>query len=77
MQARFIRAENNLKSLNSSVDLMKKESMKLLQRATLAEKEMINGQTELMYMSLCTTSAAMQPMVACFSCFESFLQESE
>lgn len=56
MQARFIKAENNLKSLNSSVDLMKKESMKLLERATLAEKEMINGQTELMYMSLCTIS---------------------
>ncbi|XP_057539005.1 RGS1-HXK1-interacting protein 1 [Amaranthus tricolor] len=50
-EARFIRAENNLKSLNSSVDLMKKESMKLLQRATLAEKEMINGQTELMKVS--------------------------
>lgn len=48
MQAQFVRAENNVKDLKFSVDLMKKESRKLLDRATLAEQEMTNGQTNLM-----------------------------
>lgn len=47
-EARFVRAEKNVKMLNISVDLMKKESKKLLERASLAEKEMMNGRTELM-----------------------------
>ncbi|XP_021850902.1 RGS1-HXK1-interacting protein 1 isoform X2 [Spinacia oleracea] len=47
-EAQFVRAENNVKDLKFSVDLMKKESRKLLDRATLAEQEMTNGQTNLM-----------------------------
>uniref|UniRef100_A0A803N5M0 Uncharacterized protein n=1 Tax=Chenopodium quinoa TaxID=63459 RepID=A0A803N5M0_CHEQI len=47
-EARFVKAEKNVKMLNLSVDLMKKESRKLLERATLAEKEMTTGQTDLM-----------------------------
>ncbi|MBA0784201.1 hypothetical protein Gotri_001793 [Gossypium trilobum] len=42
------RAEKNVKVLNLSVDLMKKESSKLLERAALAEKDMKRGQKELM-----------------------------
>lgn len=48
MQVQFVRAEKSVKMLELSVDLMKKESRKLLERASLAEKEMINGQTDLM-----------------------------
>lgn len=48
-QAHFVRAEKNVKELNISVDLMKKESQKLLERAQLAEKDMKYGHTELMY----------------------------
>jgi len=48
VQARFVKAEKNVNMLSLSVDLMKKESKKLLQRADFAEKEMINGRTELM-----------------------------
>ncbi|XP_059628709.1 RGS1-HXK1-interacting protein 1 [Cornus florida] len=47
-EAQFIKAEKNLKELNLSVDLMKNESRKLLERAALAEKEMKQGHTELM-----------------------------
>lgn len=47
-EARFVRAEKNVKELNLSVDLMKKESKKLLERAALAEKDMNYGHTELM-----------------------------
>lgn len=47
MQAKFVKAEKNVKELNLSVDLMKKESRKLLERAALAEKDMIRGESEL------------------------------
>ncbi|XP_062172820.1 RGS1-HXK1-interacting protein 1 [Alnus glutinosa] len=47
-EAQFVRAEKNVKELNISVDLMKKESRKLLERAALAEKDMNYGHTELM-----------------------------
>lgn len=43
----FVRAEKNVNELNLSGELMKKESKKLLERAALAEKEMIRGETEL------------------------------
>ncbi|KAJ4723998.1 Uncharacterized conserved protein UCP022280 [Melia azedarach] len=46
-EAQFVRAEKNVKELNLSVDLMKKESKKLLERAALAEKDMKRGETEL------------------------------
>lgn len=46
-EARFVRAEKNVKMLNISVDVMKKESKKLLERASLAEREMKTGQAEL------------------------------
>lgn len=48
VQAQFVKAEKNVKELSTSVDLMKKESRKLLERATLAEKDMNYGHTELM-----------------------------
>ncbi|GMI84196.1 RGS1-HXK1 INTERACTING PROTEIN 1 [Hibiscus trionum] len=47
-EAKFLRAEKNVKELNLSVDLMKKESSKLLERAALAEKDMKHGHKELM-----------------------------
>ncbi|KAK9273578.1 hypothetical protein L1049_018388 [Liquidambar formosana] len=47
-EAQFVRAEKNVKELNLSVDLMKKESRKLLERAALAEKDMTRGHTEIM-----------------------------
>ncbi|KAH7532256.1 hypothetical protein FEM48_Zijuj04G0000600 [Ziziphus jujuba var. spinosa] len=47
-EAQFVKAEKNVKELSTSVDLMKKESRKLLERATLAEKDMKYGHTELM-----------------------------
>ncbi|KAK5773350.1 hypothetical protein PVK06_049656 [Gossypium arboreum] len=47
-EAKFSRAEKNVKVLSLSVDLMKKESSKLLERAALAEKDMKRGQKELM-----------------------------
>ncbi|CAK9141617.1 unnamed protein product, partial [Ilex paraguariensis] len=47
-EAQFVRAEKNVKELNLSVDLMKNESRKLLERAALAEKEMKRGHAELM-----------------------------
>ncbi|KAH9604007.1 hypothetical protein KSS87_023610 [Heliosperma pusillum] len=46
-ETRFVRAEKNMKMLQISVDLMKKESRKLLERSTFAEKEMTSGQAEL------------------------------
>ncbi|KAF5448057.1 hypothetical protein F2P56_033561 [Juglans regia] len=46
-EARFVRAEKNVKELGLSVDLMKKESKKLLERAALAEEEMLRGYTGL------------------------------
>lgn len=49
LQAKFLKAEKNVKELNVSVDLMKNESKKLLERASLAEKDMKHGRTELMY----------------------------
>lgn len=49
MKARYASAEKNVKDLNLSVDLLKKESIKLLERTTLAEKEMKYGHTELTY----------------------------
>lgn len=48
LQAQFVRAEKHVKELNLSVDLMKNESRKLLERAALAEKDMRHGQSELM-----------------------------
>ncbi|KAK8515597.1 hypothetical protein V6N13_139432 [Hibiscus sabdariffa] len=47
-EAKFLRAEKNVKELTQSVDLMKKESSKLLERAVLAEKDMKRGHKELM-----------------------------
>ncbi|KAK7362459.1 hypothetical protein VNO77_04573 [Canavalia gladiata] len=46
-EARYASAEKNVKDLNLSVDLLKKESVKLLQRTAFAEKEMKYGHTEL------------------------------
>ncbi|KAK9122484.1 hypothetical protein Sjap_012086 [Stephania japonica] len=46
-EALFNRADRNVKDLGLSVDLMKKESKKLLERAALAEKEMKHGHQEL------------------------------
>ncbi|XWS52368.1 hypothetical protein CRYUN_Cryun11dG0063800 [Craigia yunnanensis] len=47
-EAQFLRAEKIVKELNLSVDLMKKESSKLIERAALAEKDMKRGHTEIM-----------------------------
>ncbi|XP_002523392.2 RGS1-HXK1-interacting protein 1 [Ricinus communis] len=47
-EAKFLKTEKNVKELNLSVDLMKNESRKLLERASLAEKDMKHGHTELM-----------------------------
>ncbi|XP_039027853.1 RGS1-HXK1-interacting protein 1-like [Hibiscus syriacus] len=47
-EAKFLSAEKNIKELSLSVDLMKKESSKLLERAALAEKDMKRGHKELM-----------------------------
>jgi hypothetical protein len=52
MKARYASAEKNVKDLNLSIDLLKKESIKLLQRTALAEKEMKYGHNELMYVLL-------------------------
>lgn len=51
LQAQFLRAEKQVQELNMSVDLMKKETRKLLERAALAEKDMKRGLSELMYFS--------------------------
>ncbi|XP_054816454.1 RGS1-HXK1-interacting protein 1 [Prosopis cineraria] len=47
-EARYVSAEKNVKDLNLSVDLMRKESKKLLERTALAEKNMKYGHNELM-----------------------------
>ncbi|KAI4381301.1 hypothetical protein MLD38_007383 [Melastoma candidum] len=47
-EAQFTKAEKNVKDLIVSVDLLKMESKKLLERAALAEKDMKQGLTELM-----------------------------
>ncbi|XP_024027196.1 uncharacterized protein LOC21385922 [Morus notabilis] len=47
-EAQFVKAEKNVKELSLSVDVMKNESRKLLERAALAEKDMKYGHTELM-----------------------------
>lgn len=49
MQAQFLSAEKSVKELKLSVDLMKKESKKLLERTLLAEKDMTYGHNDLMY----------------------------
>lgn len=46
-EAQFVKAEKNVKALTLSVDLMKKESTKLLERANFAETEMNSGHTAL------------------------------
>ncbi|CAI9108204.1 OLC1v1007756C2 [Oldenlandia corymbosa var. corymbosa] len=46
-EARFQRAEESVNEIRLSVDLMKKESMKLIERAGLAQSEMKKGQNEL------------------------------
>ncbi|KAG6386506.1 hypothetical protein SASPL_155409 [Salvia splendens] len=46
-EAQFVRAENNVKELSLSVDLMKKESQKLLERSVLAERDMKRGLSDL------------------------------
>ncbi|KAL3347825.1 hypothetical protein AABB24_021461, partial [Solanum stoloniferum] len=47
-EAKFIKAEKNVKEFGLSVGLMKKESKKLLERASLAEKDMKRGHSDLM-----------------------------
>ncbi|KAM7528379.1 hypothetical protein LguiB_031789 [Lonicera macranthoides] len=46
--AQYGRAEKNVKELSLSVDLMKKERVKLLERASFAENEMKDGHAKLM-----------------------------
>ncbi|KAI9075794.1 hypothetical protein K1719_042280 [Acacia pycnantha] len=46
-EARFASAEKNVRDLNQSVDLMRKEGKKLLERTALAEKDMRYGHNEL------------------------------
>lgn len=48
VQAQFVRTEKNVKELSLSVDVMKNESRKLLERAALAERDMKYGHNELM-----------------------------
>lgn len=52
MKARYARAEKNVKDLNQSLELMKNESKKLLERTALAEKDLKYGHNELMYVLL-------------------------
>ncbi|CAA0829035.1 Uncharacterised conserved protein UCP022280 [Striga hermonthica] len=47
-EAQFVRAEKNVKELALSVDLMKKESQKLIERSVLAENDMNRGHSDLM-----------------------------
>ncbi|PIA24652.1 hypothetical protein AQUCO_193900001v1 [Aquilegia coerulea] len=47
-EALYNKAERNVKKLNLSVDLMKKESKKLLERAAFAKTDMKRGHTEVM-----------------------------
>ncbi|CAN0871477.1 RGS1-HXK1-interacting protein 1 [Linum grandiflorum] len=48
VQSRFHRAEKSVKNLFLSVDQMKKDSQKLLERAALAHKDIRHGHAELM-----------------------------
>lgn len=50
-----------------SVDLMKKESRKLLERAALAEKDMKRGLSELMYASLSTVPLILFALLTSFA----------
>lgn len=54
LQTKFLKAEKNVNELKLSIDLTKRESKKLLERSALAEKEMLQGRSELMYVFLCT-----------------------
>ncbi|KAL5563784.1 hypothetical protein UlMin_033531 [Ulmus minor] len=47
-ESQFVRAEKNVKELSISVDVMKNESKKLLERAALAERDMNYGYSDLM-----------------------------
>ncbi|OIV94227.1 hypothetical protein TanjilG_09382 [Lupinus angustifolius] len=47
-EARYASAEKSVKDLNQSLELMRNESKKLLERTTLAEKDMKYGYNELM-----------------------------
>ncbi|KZV47863.1 hypothetical protein F511_10885 [Dorcoceras hygrometricum] len=47
-EAQFVRAEKNVKELSLSVELLKRESKKLLERSVLAEKDMNRGHSNLM-----------------------------
>ncbi|XP_031121393.1 RGS1-HXK1-interacting protein 1 [Ipomoea triloba] len=47
-EAQFNKAEKNVKELKLSVDLMKKESRKLFERAAIAHNDMKRGHSELM-----------------------------
>ncbi|KAM3376237.1 RGS1-HXK1-interacting protein 1 isoform X1 [Capsicum galapagoense] len=47
-EAKFSKAEKNVNELSQSVELMKKESGKLLQRAALAGKDMKHGHSNLL-----------------------------
>lgn len=46
-QAQFLKVEKNVKDFGLSVDLMKNESKKLLERAALAEDDMKKGHAKL------------------------------
>ncbi|KAB1227718.1 hypothetical protein CJ030_MR1G004254 [Morella rubra] len=46
-ESRVVRAEKNIKDFDLSVDLMVKESKKLLERAASAEAEMLDGRDRL------------------------------
>ncbi|XP_050370059.1 RGS1-HXK1-interacting protein 1 [Argentina anserina] len=47
LEAKFAKAEKNVNQFNFSVDHLKRESNKLIERASLAEKQMNFGQTDL------------------------------
>lgn len=47
-EAQYVRAEKNVKEISLSMDVMKNESRKLLERVALAERDMKYGHTELM-----------------------------
>lgn len=46
-QAQFLKVEKNIKDFGISVELMKNESKKLLERAALAEDDMKKGHAKL------------------------------
>ncbi|GAA0139182.1 hypothetical protein LIER_00783 [Lithospermum erythrorhizon] len=47
-EAQFARAEKNVQEMSISVEVMRNESKKLLERAALAEKDMIRGRSKMM-----------------------------